>query len=107
MKKSLFALMTIFSLHSFSAFAGQAFYVVDDGGEHAPAGCDKLAEVPDVEMQDDLSNSEGYLGSKIVERADQNQAGVEIRHHYYASEGECKNVLWAIAIFQGYPEVKP
>lgn len=68
------------------------YQLFDDGGEHPVDTCELVSELPG-KLKKTLKPSQGYLGTKQIEFADQNEAGIDAYQHYFATEHACKQAL--------------
>jgi hypothetical protein len=99
LKKSLMLLISLSVVCVSPAFAkgkARAFSFFDDGGKHNQAECDPEKKAPrKMKSQKRLMKFSGYLGSELLEKADENPDGVEAWKHYFNSSGSCLSALKA------------
>ncbi len=69
------------------------FVLFDDGGEHVPDDCDASARLPARLSKKPLRGTAGYLGSKQVEFASRNGAGIDAFEHYFSDVRSCRAAL--------------
>jgi hypothetical protein len=80
----------------FAKGKARAFSFFDDSGKHNQAECDPEKKAPrKMKLQKKLSKFSGYLGSELLEKADENPDGVEAWKHYFTSSGNCLQALKA------------
>jgi hypothetical protein len=71
-----------------------AFSFFDDGGKHNQAECDPEKKAPrKMKRKKEFAKFGGYLGSELVESAQESPTGVEAWKHYFASSGACSESL--------------
>lgn len=69
------------------------YQLVEDGGEHPSEKCQLYTDdLPKLKTVKKFSAEKSYLGSKQIEFADKNEAGIDAFEHYYSAEAPCEKV---------------
>lgn len=79
---------------AFAKGKARAFSFFDDGGKLSQAECDPEKKAPrKMKHKKEVAKFKGYLGSELVETAQESPHGVEAWKHYFTSSSACNECL--------------
>jgi hypothetical protein len=96
MKTMILSAVMLVAATSVGAQARKPIYsFYDDGGEHVPVRCEVAKKLPfNVRrVSDPVIAKKGYLGTRQIEFADRNEAGIDAFEHFYSSKTVCAKAL--------------
>lgn len=75
----------------------RAFSFFDDGGKHSQGECDPEKKAPPrLKRKKDVAKFKGYLGSELIESAQESASGAEAWKHYFSSSASCNESLHSL-----------
>ena len=75
----------------------RAFSFFDDGGKHSQGECDPEKKAPPrLKRKKEVSKFKGYLGSELIESAQESASGSEAWKHYFSSSASCNETLHSL-----------